>query len=75
MTHAHTPSILNNEQEGWPEQLQEVVLWPWIETNNPHWIDWPLPHTPIERHSFNLCGINPETHFAFTHIGLSRNSN
>ena len=36
MTHAHTPSVLNNEQEGWPEQLQEVVLWPWIETNNPH---------------------------------------
>ena len=49
--------LFDDKQEGWPEQLQEVVLWPWIETNHPHRMPWPLPHTPIERLSLNLCGI------------------
>ena len=65
--------LFDDKQEGWPEQLQEVVLWPWIETNHPHWMPWPLPHTPIERHSFNLCGIHLKNDFVFTHKGSSQN--
>ena len=37
--------------ECWPEQLQGMVPMPWIETNDLHLIDWPLPHTQIEIHS------------------------